>query len=254
MNERQEQAVRYYIGDVSGDDPFWGCGKAYIVLNSLFFDGISTELARAAEGKRLEPAIIADTDRLLSLYDDLFSAFSSAQSEKTAFRVERMADFEEIRRRGMTVSFTSTSTAGFLREYRDRKGIALIKFTIPSGCPCICMEEALNDYAKADEHEILLPPFLSLRIKELPISAEYMDITDSAGESPLLYCEAEPYSYDIAGGKAVSLPEGGAEAGMRFYEALNSGKGYSQEDTEKYICWKKAICQRLRGINMHAGI
>ena len=64
LNEKEIRALRFYIGDVSGSDPFFSDPKAYVVLNSLFFPDISSERARAAEGKLLNPAIIADTERL----------------------------------------------------------------------------------------------------------------------------------------------------------------------------------------------
>ncbi|MBO4919619.1 MAG: hypothetical protein J5365_05625 [Erysipelotrichaceae bacterium] len=49
MNEKQLKAIRYYEGDVSGDDPFWSDPKAYVTLNSLFFEGIEAERRRARE-------------------------------------------------------------------------------------------------------------------------------------------------------------------------------------------------------------
>ena len=52
LNGREKAALRYYIGDVSGNDEFWSDPKAYTVLNSLFFAGTATERSRAAEGKR----------------------------------------------------------------------------------------------------------------------------------------------------------------------------------------------------------
>ena len=70
LNEKEIRALRFYIGDVSGSDPFFSDPKAYVVLNSLFFPDISSERARAAEGKLLNPAIIADTERLTGFFSD----------------------------------------------------------------------------------------------------------------------------------------------------------------------------------------
>ena len=81
LTDRQLRAVRYYIGDVSGIDPFWGDGKAYVALNALFFPGIETEKNRAKEGKYLNPAILEDTDRLTELLSDLLSAFNSSPDD-----------------------------------------------------------------------------------------------------------------------------------------------------------------------------
>ena len=64
LRDAQLRAVKWYIGDVEGDDPFWGDPKAYVTLNSLFFPGTATEEARAAEGKPLNPEILRDEERL----------------------------------------------------------------------------------------------------------------------------------------------------------------------------------------------
>ena len=46
MTEEMLQAIRYYEGDVSGNDPFWGDPKAYCTINSLLFSGVENEIAR----------------------------------------------------------------------------------------------------------------------------------------------------------------------------------------------------------------
>ncbi|MDE6538828.1 MAG: hypothetical protein K2K66_01435, partial [Ruminococcus sp.] len=117
--------MKYYIGDVSGNDGFWSEPKAYLVLNSLLYDGIETEISRTKEGKFLNPAVLDDVDRLLDFYDNMFSAFRKchAESDMITYRVERYSDFLPIINKKYTVSFTSTSTGGFLDTYRDRKGI-----------------------------------------------------------------------------------------------------------------------------------
>ena len=174
LNASEISAVKYYIGDVQGDDPFWSDGKAYLVLNSLFYPDIVTEQARTAEGKRLNPVILEDVPRLLSVLSNLFSASEYGRSApaQIAYRVERYSDYLINAEAGKTISFTSTSTAGFLNDYRDRKGIALMKFHIPEGTPCIPVENALDYYAKSAEQEILLPPWLQLQFTECELSAE----------------------------------------------------------------------------------
>ena len=168
LTERQQAAVRYYEGDVSGTDPFWSDPKAYCTLNALLYPGLSTEKARAAEGKRLNSAFLEDPERLLSLCARLFEACEAMKTETAAetWRVERMADFAICRELGHTVSFTSTSRAGFLDAYADRRGIALMHFVIPAGTPCIDLAAALDRYAKEEEAELTLPPFVSLRFTE----------------------------------------------------------------------------------------
>jgi hypothetical protein len=117
LNGSEKNALRYYIGDVSGSDRFYGDAKAYVVINSLFFPEITTERARASEGKYLNPAVIEDTGRLLEFFSGLFSAFRKCAAGETinTFRVERFLDYSLCKEYGHTLSLTSTSKAGFLR-------------------------------------------------------------------------------------------------------------------------------------------
>ncbi|MBO7396042.1 MAG: hypothetical protein J6U16_08010 [Ruminococcus sp.] len=248
LNEREKTALRYYIGDVSGSGEFWSDPKAYIALNSLFFAGTAAERARAAEGKRLNPAILADTERLTELFAELFSAFGKCLSETElhTFRVERWSDYALCKAAGTTLSFTSTSTAGFLSEYRDRQGIALMRFTLPQGTPCIDVASALDFYAKPEEAEVLLPPFLALDITERHVSDSERSILDSAGESPRCSCEVTAGKLLPCTDKSAELPYGGAEAGQRVFAALNEGKSPSAEDEEQYTQWKAAYIAKLR--------
>lgn len=240
LSKEEKSALRYYIGDVSGNDPFWSEPKAYLVLNSLFYDGISTEKARTSEGKFLNPAILGDTERLLNLYDNIFSVFRKccAENDIITYRVERFSDYTENKKSGRTVSFTSTSTAGFLKEYQDRKGIALMKFRISSGTSCISMAEVLDFYAKSDESEILLSPFTQLEITEIPVSDSEKSITDADGNPPVVSCIVKCGNCCISERKN-SISDNGAKAGQRVYMALNSGKNPSEQDIRLYSEWKK---------------
>lgn len=248
LTSDQLRAVRYYIGDVSGNDPFWSQPKAYLVLNSLLFPGIETEKARAAEGKFLDPELLSDTGRLLKVYRELFSAFRQNTAENTllTYRVERWSDHLVSRSAGRTVSFTSTSAAGFLSEYRDRSGIALLRFKIPAGTPCLHMARILPEYAKSQEAEVLLPPFMELSYRELPMTEEERKILDSDGKPP-------KGCFEVTCGKArlpeldtAELPQEGADAGKRLYTALCSGRSPSPEDISAYIEWKGAFHRILQ--------
>lgn len=247
LNEREKAALRYYIGDVSGSDQFWGDPKAYVALNALFFAGTSAERARAAEGKRLNPAILADTDRLTELMTGLFSAFRkcAANEERRTFRVERWSDYKLCKAAGSTLSFTSTSTAGFLREYRDRLGIALLRLTLPQGTPCIDVAAALDFYAKPEEAEVLLPPFLRLDFAEQPVSEEERCILDSAGKPPRCSCMVTAGGVLPCNAADEELPHGGAEAGQRVYAALNAGEQPSRAVEELFSQWKHAYVASL---------
>ena len=247
LNEKEIRALRFYIGDVSGSDPFFGDPKAYIVLNSLFFPDISSERARAAEGKLLNPAIIADTERLTGFFSDLFSAFrkSISAEDTVTHRVERYSDYQLCREKAQTVSFTSTSKNGFLSAYRDRLGIALMELHIPAGSLCIDVGAALPHYAKPEEAEVLLPPFTKLTLSEAAPAGEELLITDSAGAPPVVSCRGEVSGTAAFSGEVTALPQGGELAGMRVYEALNAGKVPVKEDIVLYSQWKKALRELL---------
>lgn len=238
LTAAQLRAVRWYIGDVDGNDPFWGDPKAYVTLNSLFFPGMETEQARVREGKCLNPAILADETRLRNALQDLVGAFRPLSAPLETCRVERYSDFERMRECGHTLSFTSTSTAGFLPAYQDRNGIALMRFTLPAGVPCLPMAQALPHYAKADEAEVLLPPGMRLTLTELLLSPEETQIIDAQGEPPQISVLAEPAGF-VCPGTPAYMPFSGT--GVRVLTALNAGKAPEENDRLCYQQWKQTL-------------
>ena len=242
LNSQEKRWLKYYIGDVSGNDGFWSEPKAYLVLNSLFYDGIETEISRTKEGKFLNPAILDDVDRLLDFYDNMFSAFRKCHTESNiiTYRVERYSDFMPIRKINRTISFTSTSMGGFLDAYRDRKGITLIKFSISENVPCIDVAKALDFYAKSDEKEVLLPPFMKLDLTEITLTEKELSITDSDGKSPVNSYKAVCSPVNIKE-RTGNISRDGAEAGQRIYNALNNSILPAENDIETYTQWKKNL-------------
>ena len=255
MNERQINAILFYEGDVSGDDPFWGDPKAYVTLNSLLFPGTENEKARAREGKRLNPAMLKDPERLLQVYRDLLSAAKECRTvkERKVWRVERFSDYVLCRDLGRTISFTSTSTAGFLGQYGDKLGLAVMEFTLPSGTPCINLAEALNVYAKAEEAEILLPPGLPLSFTERAPRGEELRVTDMEGKPPVVFAEAQVVLRDFeslgaekeADEPAYELLRAEREAGERFYTCLNEGRQPDITDETAFLKWKEWLQEKL---------
>lgn len=252
LSTAEENALRFYIGDVSGNDAFFGDSKAYVVLNSLFFPDIATESARASEGKYLNPAIIADIPRLMGFFELLFSVFKKSiiKEDISTYRVERMSDYSLIRERSSTVSMTSTSTAGFLNEYCDRRGIALMKFCLHENQSyCIDISKSLPYYAKSEEAEILIPPFMKLDIEEIPLTENERRITDCDNAPPQVSCNVkiisgfEKYSENIP-----ELSSCGSDAGQRVYNALNNSKSPDKEDIEQYSHWKNDLQKILHSI------
>ncbi len=253
LTEKQLLAMKYYEGDVHGKDPFWGDPKAYVTINSLFFDGIGTERRRAAEKKYLNPAVIEDPERLLDLCRELLSAFHAPDfcRPRNTYRVERYADYLEMKEQGCTVSFTSTSTGGFLHSYGDRIGIALIEVEIPAGMPCFPFAEMLQEeYKKTEEQEILLPPGLTLDIQEIELDEEDKQIRDAEGNPPLVKAHIRITGYvqnSGSGDESEIRDTESIQAGIRVYQALNAGTEPAAEDAEKYMLWKKNLRNILLG-------
>lgn len=206
LTAEEAAAVRFYEGDLTGlpaGDSFYADDRAYVSLNALLFPDIASETVRVREGKTLNPALPADLPRLTALYRALFSAAKKgAQPRQTeGWRVERAADFARYSAAGRTLSFTSTSQGGFLPAYGDKRGIVLLHFTVPAGTPCIIMSELLDDYRKADEQELLLPPFLPFSLSERPLTDAECRITDQTGAPP-----DAAYEIVLTGQYAPSLP------------------------------------------------
>lgn len=241
----QRRAVRWYIGDVTGTDPFWGDPNVYVTINALFFPGTAAECARAREGKRLNPAVLEDPDRLYHALADLLDAFAPLREPTNTWRVERFSDYCAMRQQGSrTLSFTSTSTAGFLQAYQDRVGIALMQFALPAGTPVIDMSHVLESYAKPDEAEILLPPGLRLTLHEMPVAASQTHILDANGDPPCVSVRAVPCGMaDVSVHKTA--PDPYRIAGIRVLRALAAGKEPDPADALQYSTWKRAFVSRL---------
>ena len=246
LTESQRRAVRWYIGDVEGNDPFWGDPRVYVTVNALFFPGIEAERARAAEGKRLNPDVPADEDRLRGALHDLLSAFRELADPMLTYRVERFSDYDRMKQQGSrTLSFTSTSTAGFLKAYQDRIGIALMRFAMPAGMPVIDMSTVLPHYAKADEAEILLPPGLHLSLTEQALTADETQILDANGNPPAVSVTAVPDKERLAPVSGGSVPEAYRLAAIRVLRMLAAGKEPDPEDVQMYCLWKSALTAPL---------
>lgn len=247
LSENEKKALRCYIGDVSENSLFFDDSRAYVVINSLFFPDIISESARAAEGKYLNTAIIEDISRLYGFFEDLFSVFGKVRlkNDYVTYRVERMADFELCRRYGRTISMTSTAISGFLDSYRDRRGIALMKFRLMEGSPCINVAETLDYYAKPEETEILIPPFMEMRIRENSFTDCERRITDCDGNPPIISVDAEIGGIcGIEDGEDVEIPR--CDAGIRLYKSLNQGNPPDLEDAAEYILWKELLQKQLK--------
>lgn len=247
MTNDEKNALRFYIGDVSGSHPFYGDPRAYVTINSLFFPGISTEILRAAEGKPLNPEIAAEMPRLLDFFGNLFSAFGKCSVEAAEVcRVERFSDYQLMSDAGATISLTSTSKAGFLGSYRDRIGISLIRFSLPENSPAIDVAGELDFYAKPEEAEILLPPFIRLELSELPMTERELSVTDSQGDPPKVHCKAFFTGEMSDAGGCGCQPIEDTSAALSALKKIASGEEIREEEIRSYCLWKDSLRNYLR--------
>ena len=94
----------------------------------------------------------------------------------------------------------------------------------------------------------LLPPGLSLELKEIPLQEEDLEIRDALGNPPTVKCEVFVRDKSTSRNRDLSLPicsTKGPESGMRVYEALNEGKEPKAEDVEIYTEWKRSFIEKL---------
>ncbi len=247
LTEKEKNIIRYYEGDVSGTDPFWSDPKAYLTINSLFFPGIENETARTDESKKLNSAFFDDDERTLDVLQTLFECGQRLISEKeiTSFRVERYLDYRQMKAAGKTIGFTSTSTGGFLKQYSDRRGIALLEIRIMPQTPIIDMAAVLDHYAKAQEREILLLPQCRLEMREKPVLPEYMDIIDMDGNPPLIMAEVKVSGLSLQRPDEEDSGEIDRQSLYRVYETLNAHQKPDEKDVREYIRYKKQLMLQL---------
>lgn len=245
--ERCLKALRYYARE---NDVYCGMPNdigAYNTLNALLYDDVKSELARAKEGKPLNPAFFdAEPGVIPALCADLIAACvfgGKGASAQTVFRVARSSDVEAMLRAGRTLSFTSTSQNGFLDSYADKDGLALLEMHLPANAPRAELAALLPDYSKPEEAEVLLPPWLTAEFESCALSDAELQIRDRNGNPPLA-------KYQVQIGDTLEPPECGkdtplkmpsAEPGKRVLTALMSGKTPDPNDVETYLIWKKTL-------------
>lgn len=250
FTEQEIRAVKYYIGDCAEfeQDNFWSDTKAYNVINSLFYSGIATEQARVNEGKFLNPAIVSDLERLEKLLDNLLSACKKSKTTEQiqTYRVERFSDYLAMKHARKTISFTSTSKNYFLKAYQDRVGIALMRFIIPVGTPCIDMQKFFENYAKPEEAEILLPPNLNLQIAEIPVSESELQILDANDKPPMISCVATIKNIIKPNIQKFSeLPKNSEILAQNILYLFNQQRQINLFDCEQYSNVKQILVQRI---------
>lgn len=242
-----QNAVRFYEGDVSfSDDPLFRDPKAYITLNAVFFPGIGNETVKHTEQKLLNPLFFLRWQEIFGkngITDCLFHVMKDnlLDRKKTVWRVERLADFSEIMQKKQTIAFTSTSSCGFLPAYGDKQGIVLIEFHLPENTPVINLAEYLLEYAKADESEILLPPYLSLSAEKVFLSESEKRITDRNGNPPDAKYIISTHGLSFPREEKVSITDKTVLKAAEFCIQMNRYGTAENEAVQAYLLMKEFL-------------
>lgn len=245
---KQKDIIRFYEGDVNNDhDSFYSDSKAYVTWNSLLFPTIETEIARSKENRLLNPSFIDHIDEVIDMSFELYKTMQPVKEDRVVYRVERISDYSLFLTEGKFTSFISTSISGFLNAYQDKEGLVLLKIMIPKGNHCIDFSEILDDYKKAEEKEILLPPYSSFQYKNLEMNDEIKKIKDRNGNSPIIYAEivVGKQTYDHLECNDPFSDEN-IEASKRFYDCLNHKKQFDLEDASRYMILKTGIQNEIK--------
>lgn len=240
----QKKAYRYYIGETNCTDPFFSDAKAYVTLNSLLFEGITTECARIRENRKLNPVFLQEIDRtvcLLKSLNGLFYSGMQGKDDRTVWRVERLQDYEVMKRTGILQSFISASKNGFLNAYTDKIDLVLMIFHLQKDDPYIDAAEELFPYPKPEEAEITLPPYVRAAFYERKLSAEEKKIRDRNGNSPAAVCDVYLKGETEVFDRPEIISEKDILKSVSLYESLNLGKEIAQDDLQSYLRIKSYI-------------
>lgn len=254
LNETEIHALRYYEGiiDEKDTDVFWQDIKAYVTFNSLFFTGLETEIARSTEQRRLNTAIALERQQLLPFVTALFSACTKYRHGLLhVYRVERLVDYRKFCECGQVTSFLSTSRNGFLKSYEDKFGLVLMDMEIAPETLCVDLVEMIPGKKKEEECEVLIAPYSTMQVKELPLPQELAWITDGNGNSAAVYCHVKVKKGKIQEQSSHLLfTKEEEDAVKNVYTALNMHAVPSKKDTDRYLRYKTILQAQMQNAFM----
>lgn len=238
------RALRFYTGDVrkeNPDDPIYSDAKAYVTLNSLLFEGTDTEKARCEEERKLNPAFLRNLKKTVQIMENLLGCMEACKKEETVYRVERLADYACFKKEGMFTSFISCSDSGFLKNYEDKFDLVLMEVHIHKGVRCVRVQQALSDYLKSEEKEVLIAPYTKVIYKETELKKEYADIRDGRNNPPAVYVHVDVYPSERTVETPVYPSKEDIEKSVHFYESLNAHGLVAEDNWKAYVRVKRYI-------------
>lgn len=241
--------LKFYSGDVRNENPedeIFSDPKAYVTLNALMFPGITTEQARAQEGRKLNPAFLKDLKKTASIIQNILSCMKPLESETVVYRVERMADYAVFRECSYMPSFISCSDTGFLSSYTDKYDLVFMEVHVHEGTLCVHLEDVLEEYMKKEEHELLLAPYCAVELKEMPLPEQYSDVRDGKGNPVRAYVCVDVYeAVPLMVETGENVNEGTVRACVSLYECLNRGMHCSDSDIASYMKLKRVLYEMV---------
>lgn len=250
LNEAEIHALRYYEGiiDEKDKDVFWLDSKAYVTFNSLFFSGLETEIARSTEQRSLNTAIALKRQQLLPFATALFSACTKYRHGLLhVYRVERLVDYREFCKCGQVTSFLSTSRSGFLKSYEDKIGLVLMDVEIAPETRCVDLVEMIPGKKKEEECEVLIAPYSTLQVKELPLPQELAEITDGNGNPAAIYCHVKVQKGNLQEQSSqLRITKQEEIAVKNVYTALNMHAVLNEEDADRYLRYKTVLQAQMK--------
>ncbi len=246
------EAIQFYEGDVKDTNDFLYCdSKAYVTFNAMFFEGIENEQIKRQENKHLNPQFLTRHEEIYGDHGMCHALFTQMQQELPhpcyqTTRVERLSDFLEIQKYGRTIAFTSTSLSPFLKEYGDKKGIVLLDFEIPEAIPCINFANALPHYEKTQEAEVLLPPFITLQIEEVPLLQEETLILDQDKKSPVAKYKIKCTGIDEKVIASQPITDEMIQDSVLLYQEIDDCTMPTEKYIQSYLRFKRAIQSKTK--------
>lgn len=261
VTKKEVDSIRFYQGDIRKrtengnfseqvkEKGFWGIPKAYKTMNSLLFRGINNEIIRIDEKEgSLNPEILLEIEKVNEVFCDIFRVMCKCLRIKKeenksiiVYRADRGISVREMKEIGQTISFTSTSKKiSSVKDFTKKKELILLEFLLHSSIPYLDFEEILGDhYLFSSQKEILLPPFLKIRLNEEKLSKKECEYEGkyivNVGNICLPTQSLGIQERELKLKKLIEEKEFMAD----ILEKLNKKRMIDKSKIERYEAWKK---------------
>lgn len=267
----QIRSLKFYQGSTdlkvenAARKEFYSTPKAYQTLNSLMYPGIENEKTRVCrEGQKLAPGLLYNTTEILKVYENIFSLMKADKKPEyihesgclTTYRTEREITLQLLNA-GSTVSLTSTSRKPDLGNYfRKKDGLLILEFEISSDVPYVDVNAILgSDNQFFEQQEILLPPFLKVKLSSQQLTEKERMYQDVNGNPPVgkykvqvfkefQECKIDENKESLL--RKYLFDQYQIENAVKVLERINLCQEIGKEEQEKYIRWKACFQELIK--------